>query len=191
MGIDLPAVQDWASFPALVSSTRKLNLGPLRVFCYVAYQHWRARNAKVHGREFGTSLILATTIMENIDRSTDFPSTRYWGTNRPDMPSPSIFWCPQPPDWIKVNVDGAVFPTIPRALVSSSVTTAGLCYLSRARGFPIGIPAKSSLRRSVLSAGFSPRPCWRLKVSLLRGTARMCWTFVATPCTGQLGATPT
>ncbi|KAK8918324.1 hypothetical protein KSP39_PZI021774 [Platanthera zijinensis] len=48
-GIDMPGVQDWESFPALVSSTRKLNSGPLRVFCYVVYQHWRARNAKVHG----------------------------------------------------------------------------------------------------------------------------------------------
>ncbi|KAK8914411.1 hypothetical protein KSP39_PZI024112 [Platanthera zijinensis] len=93
-GIDMPVVQDWASFPALVSSTRKLDLGPLLVFCYVVYQHWRTRNAKVHGREFGTPLILAATIMENINCSTDFPSTRYWGTNRPDKPSPSSFWCP-------------------------------------------------------------------------------------------------
>ncbi|KAK8934502.1 hypothetical protein KSP39_PZI014303 [Platanthera zijinensis] len=48
--------------------------------------------------------------MENINCSTTFPSTRYWGTNRPDRPSPSIFWCPPPPDWIKSNVDGAVLP---------------------------------------------------------------------------------
>ncbi|KAK8951125.1 hypothetical protein KSP39_PZI003970 [Platanthera zijinensis] len=48
--------------------------------------------------------------MENINCSTVFPSTRYWGTNRPDRPSLSIFWCPPPLDWIKINVDGVVFP---------------------------------------------------------------------------------
>ncbi|KAK8914410.1 hypothetical protein KSP39_PZI024113 [Platanthera zijinensis] len=83
---------------------------------------------------------------------------------------------------------GLFFKTIAQTLVLSSVITAGLANLLRARDFLIGIPAKSSLRRSVLSAGFSPRPCWRLKVSSLRGTARMCWSSAATRCTGRLGA---
>ncbi|KAK8914594.1 hypothetical protein KSP39_PZI024146 [Platanthera zijinensis] len=135
-GIDMPAVQDWASFPALVSSTRKLNLGPLRVFCHVVYQHWRARNTKVHGREFGTPLILAATIMENINCSTDFPSTRYWGTNRPDRPSPSIFWCPPPPDWIKINVDGAVFPNNCAGIGVVVRNHRGAVQLAAGSGFP-------------------------------------------------------
>ncbi|KAK8930881.1 hypothetical protein KSP39_PZI016432 [Platanthera zijinensis] len=85
---------------------------------------------------------------------------------------------------------GLFFLTIARALVSSSETTAGLFILLRARGSLIGTPAKSSLRRSVRSDGFSPRTCWRLKASLLRGTARMCWSFAALRCTGRIGATP-
>ncbi|KAK8928404.1 hypothetical protein KSP39_PZI017437 [Platanthera zijinensis] len=85
---------------------------------------------------------------------------------------------------------GLFFLTIARALESSSETTTGLYNLLRARGSLIGIPAKSSLRRSVRSNGFSPRTCWWLKVSLLRGTARMCWSSAAPRCTGRLGAMP-
>ncbi|KAK8923399.1 hypothetical protein KSP39_PZI019822 [Platanthera zijinensis] len=109
-GVTTLAIQSWSHFTVLVSKARKLDLGPLQVFCHAVYQNWRAMNAKVHSREFGTPLILAATLMENINCSSEFPAWHYWGTNRPDRPSPSISWCPPPPDWIKINVDGEVYP---------------------------------------------------------------------------------
>ncbi|KAK8918331.1 hypothetical protein KSP39_PZI020989 [Platanthera zijinensis] len=109
-GIDLPTIPSWSVFSVLVTGAHKMELGPILLLCYAIFHIWWARNAKIHGQDFCTPTILAASIMENINCSYEFPFWSYWSTNQSGQLTPSIFWCPPLPKWIKINVDGAVLP---------------------------------------------------------------------------------
>ncbi|KAK8955731.1 hypothetical protein KSP40_PGU009790 [Platanthera guangdongensis] len=74
-------------------------------------QCWREWNAKLHNREVGTPVVIAVTILENISLFDHGHKPGCWRTNCPLGIFRSSSWCPPPPGWIKVNVDGSLPPS--------------------------------------------------------------------------------
>ncbi|KAK8956009.1 hypothetical protein KSP40_PGU005355 [Platanthera guangdongensis] len=133
-GLRLPTGWSWQDVECAARQGGKTSLQPLRLLCYVVYQCWRAQNAKVHNREVNTPLVIAATIVENLTLFDQGCHLGCWGTSRPFGHFLFPSWCPPPPGWIKVNVDGSLLP-------------------SRSAG--LGIVVRSEAGAVLMAAGFA------------------------------------
>lgn len=107
-GVSLPACASWEAFRKLCERMDRGVFEATRALCYTVYQCWRSRNAKCHGQEFATPLVIAANVLTSLSYGSFHSSQGNWGTSQPDRLSPSTLWCPPPPGWIKINIDGAV-----------------------------------------------------------------------------------
>lgn len=69
------------------------------------------RNAKIHGRPYGTPSILAASVMDAYNRPSSFQFQEQWEINQPHRLPVMSSWSLPPPGWVKVNVDGCVHPS--------------------------------------------------------------------------------
>ncbi|XP_020702564.1 uncharacterized protein LOC110114135 [Dendrobium catenatum] len=108
-GFALPMFQNWEDMLNGLSLSAKMNASVGRLYCYVVYQVWRARNDKVHGQAFGTPSVLAANALAMLPRCFAMPAWEQWCTFQPFRMSSSTHWC-TPPGWVKFNIDASVRP---------------------------------------------------------------------------------
>ncbi|KAK8941882.1 hypothetical protein KSP40_PGU016062 [Platanthera guangdongensis] len=154
-------------------------LPPARMLCYAAYQCWRARNAKIHNREVGSPIVIAATILENITLFDHGRKLGCWSINRPLGLSHSSLWCPPPPGWIKVNVDGSLLLSGSAGLGVVARSDDGRVLIAAGFAWHHWDPGRVELEAILLSAGSPFLRFWRLGALSLRGMPPMCWTSVA------------
>ncbi|XP_020692156.2 uncharacterized protein LOC110106564, partial [Dendrobium catenatum] len=103
-----------------------------RLYCYIIYQIWRARNDKIHGRPHCTPSVIAANALAMLPKPYLMPVLEQWCTSRPLGLSPNKLWCTPPPGWVKFNVDAS--------LQQSSITG-------------LGVVVRDHLGRLVVAAG--------------------------------------
>ncbi|PKU70999.1 Putative ribonuclease H protein [Dendrobium catenatum] len=107
-GINLPSPTSLEGLIERLEQAARSNPISGQIICYVVYQAWRARNDMKHGRAYGSPLVLATNVLSALPKSTSTPPLEQWCTNQPiGLPSHKL-WCAPPPNWLKVNFDGAL-----------------------------------------------------------------------------------
>ncbi|KAK8937869.1 hypothetical protein KSP40_PGU011541 [Platanthera guangdongensis] len=164
---------------------------PVRLLCYVMYQCWRAWNAKLLHREVGTPVVIATTIMENLSLFDQGRTPGCWSTSHPSGHFRSSTWCPPPPRWIKVNVDGS--PLSSRCAGLGIVVRSEGGQVLMAVGFAwqhwdpgrVELEAILAIRRVVLPTLLAARG-----IILLKGLRPMIWTSAARRLGALLAPTP-
>lgn len=110
-GIFMPRFDNLDILVAVLSKASGPKLGLARIYCTAVYHNWRARNAKKHGKPYGTPTTIAATILENLPRAPLFPIQGQWDTTQPSRLLFPSTWCSPPPGWLKFNVDGARLPS--------------------------------------------------------------------------------
>ncbi|XP_028554354.1 uncharacterized protein LOC114580563 [Dendrobium catenatum] len=102
------------SFDEVKDSLRMLagsNPLPGKLYCYAVYQSWRARNAKKHGRQFGSPKVIAATVISQIPNAFHMPPMEQWCINQPIGLPLTKLWCTPPLKWLKVNFDASLLPS--------------------------------------------------------------------------------
>ncbi|XP_028551609.1 uncharacterized protein LOC114579874 [Dendrobium catenatum] len=102
-GFSLPRFQNWEDMINGLALSAKQFASVGRLYCYVVYQVWRARNDKMHGRTFGTPAVLAANSLAMLPKS--LWAAFFHSLVHPPPPPP-----PPPPGWVKFNVDASVRP---------------------------------------------------------------------------------
>ncbi|KAK8935604.1 hypothetical protein KSP39_PZI013846 [Platanthera zijinensis] len=105
-GMRIPAGWSWSEISS--AAIGAAGSAPARLLCYAIYQCWRSRNARIHGREVGTPVVIAAMVLENVSLLDQGRKSGCWGTSRPSWLFRSPSWYPPPPGWIKINVDGSL-----------------------------------------------------------------------------------
>ncbi|XP_020693420.1 uncharacterized protein LOC110107484, partial [Dendrobium catenatum] len=107
-GVSIPQFRNWDELIVELAMTARDNPCMGRIYCYVVYQIWRARNDKCHGRSFGTPTVIAANVLARLSHSATMPTLGQWRTSQSSGLPINKLWCVPPPGWVKFNVDAAV-----------------------------------------------------------------------------------
>ncbi|XP_028554221.1 uncharacterized protein LOC114580528 [Dendrobium catenatum] len=109
-GIGIPFFDSWEDMLGGLAHAAENNPSGGRLYCYIVYQIWRARNDKIHARPYGTPTVLAANALAMLPKCYAMPILEQWCTSQPSRLSSSHCWCTPPPGWVKFNVDASVRP---------------------------------------------------------------------------------
>ncbi|KAL0919925.1 hypothetical protein M5K25_009016 [Dendrobium thyrsiflorum] len=96
-GFFVPRFRSFAEVKLAIATVRKKKGAGLQLYCYAVYQAWRSRNAKKHGRPFGSPTVLAAAILATCKSHSFSSSPEHWGTIQPSWLSSPNSW--YPPLW--------------------------------------------------------------------------------------------
>lgn len=107
-GFSMPTFSSLDDFIIACSPSSPYNLKVLQLYCFIIYYSWRNRNDKIHGQPVASPTSLAAQIFAGFSYAYPTLMLEQWDTIQPSRLVTNQTWCPPPPGWLKVNIDGAL-----------------------------------------------------------------------------------